>query len=296
MARQALLDAPAPEHVDEAERAVRERGAVAKKKLVKVRLSRSGESALLAALEQRGLERTAGGARVPLAEQLERALSDRGALAISGLAKILAGCSAKEARSAAYAAARAGTAALLKDGKREVLAPLEQALDAAAVGRLEASARDLKNALRALEALLRGRNATKTRPAYGIAKSEAARVGAQLAAASGQRPSLPMTRSSAPPPGPDARARVIAAVRSLVRGGPPLVFVPDVVKALRHELGTPAVHDALRQAAAEGAIELRPESGLDRLSEAERLACLVGPSGRLVSYVRLRSASPGGAR
>jgi hypothetical protein len=66
-----------------------------------------------------------------------------------------------------------------------------------------------------------------------------------------------------------------------------LVFVPDIVDKLS-DYNISVIHSALLFLAENGHIELRPESGLNRLSQEERDKCLVGPSGKLVSYIAIR--------
>src|SRR5690606_15308930 len=115
------VDEIAPAQIEAAEAAVRRAGAVAVKKLLPARLTRRAEADLVEALARRGLERTPRVVRVPLDQQLREVLGARGELTLTGLGKQLAGVTAAEARRAALALARAGEAALVKEGRRERL-------------------------------------------------------------------------------------------------------------------------------------------------------------------------------
>lgn len=66
-----------------------------------------------------------------------------------------------------------------------------------------------------------------------------------------------------------------------------LMNVPGAVGDLRAE-GWPLsrIHSLLLGAARAGIIELQPESGLDRLSDAEMALCPPGPHGTRLSWAR----------
>lgn len=273
------VDEIAPAQIEAAEAAVRRAGAVAVKKLLPARLTRRAEAELVDALARRGLERTPRVVRVPLDQQLREVLAARGELTLTGLGKQLAGVTAAEARRAALALARAGEAALVKEGRRERLLAVDaRTLGPEEIAALRGVAADLKAQLKALEAKLRAGRATKTRPALALLRADVD------AWAAGARAAIDRAASSSKPQ--TDHDALIAAARRLDHDGLGLVFVPELVAALA--VPPARAHELLREAAAAGALELRPESGLDRLSAAERSACLTGPSGQLVSYVRLR--------
>src|SRR5262249_41193384 len=71
-----------------------------------------------------------------------------------------------------------------------------------------------------------------------------------------------------------------------------LVFVPALVRALGRAVVRDPVHDVLRDAAERGLVELRPESGLARLSEEDLAFCMPGPQGSLLSWARPIEAAP----
>jgi hypothetical protein len=271
--------------IDAAEAMVRRDGAVAAKKLVSERLTRRAEAELVDVLVRRGLERTPRVLRLPLEQQLRTALAASGELLLAGLAKQLAGVTSAEARRAALAMVRSGEAVLVKEGRRERLLAVDaRTLDAGEIAELTSVAAGLKAQLEALHAKLRACRATKTRPGLALLRSDVDRWKEQARATiddgHGARPEGLRPRREAR----DYRELLEAATR-LAQDGLGLVFVPDLVGALGDRA---RAHALLRRAAADGAVELRPESGLDRLSAEERSACLTGPSGQLVSYVRLR--------
>jgi hypothetical protein len=72
------------------------------------------------------------------------------------------------------------------------------------------------------------------------------------------------------------------------REGDGLSFVPKVVALVQPELDREGAKMALLEAEAEGLLELRPETGLGRLSEAEQLACPEGSYGTRLSWARRR--------
>lgn len=65
-----------------------------------------------------------------------------------------------------------------------------------------------------------------------------------------------------------------------------LSFVPRIVRALAPEWDLQAAHALLLEACRRGLVELRPESGLGRLSEEELRACPPGPQGTRLSWAR----------
>ena len=66
-----------------------------------------------------------------------------------------------------------------------------------------------------------------------------------------------------------------------------LVRVPDLVREIEGEVALAEVHRALLAADDAGAIELRPESGTEFLSEADARLCPPGPRGTVLSYARV---------
>jgi hypothetical protein len=70
-----------------------------------------------------------------------------------------------------------------------------------------------------------------------------------------------------------------------------LAFVPKVVHALAPDVDRETAKAALLDAASRGLLELRPETGLGRLSEAELLSCPEGAQGMRLSWARCTKES-----
>lgn len=89
---------------------------------------------------------------------------------------------------------------------------------------------------------------------------------------------------------PDRFVNIVEAARKLAdprMGG--LVFVPALVDALR--LPIEEAHTAILAADRNGELELRPESGLGRLTPEEKRKCPHMDDGTLLSWARLTSAA-----
>jgi hypothetical protein len=82
-----------------------------------------------------------------------------------------------------------------------------------------------------------------------------------------------------------AVAEVLAAVDA-ARETSGLSFVPTVVARLAPTVGPEAAKAALLDAAKSGLVELRPEGGLNRLTEEQKRDCPPGPQGSCLSWVR----------
>lgn len=248
--------------VDAVEAAVRRDGAIARSALG---VPKAQAPAAVAALEARGLEATKRHVRVPVREQLAARLADAGLVALRGIEHAVAGATKKEATVAADALVAEGRAVRVVRSKEIVLAQR----DAAALGDAELDALD-----RAIASL-------------GAALKLARKTGASLLAADVAKALAPCT--PAPAAAPPARAPAEVDLASLVerhRESTGLTFVPKIVRALGGASAREAVHDALLRGAREGRYELRPESGMGRLSEEDLGLCIPGPQGSRLSWVR----------
>ena len=81
---------------------------------------------------------------------------------------------------------------------------------------------------------------------------------------------------------------VEAEANRLTRADLGLCFVPDLVVALLQQATLPQVHAALQEAVRIHRIELRPESGVNRLSSVEMDLCPWGLQGTRLSWARCR--------
>jgi hypothetical protein len=80
--------------------------------------------------------------------------------------------------------------------------------------------------------------------------------------------------------------RVLRAIEATRDSRVGLSFVPTVIDRVASDLDRAAAQRVLLEAASRGLVELRPEGGLNRLSDAELLACPEGPQGSRLSWVR----------
>lgn len=80
--------------------------------------------------------------------------------------------------------------------------------------------------------------------------------------------------------------RALATIRRIGKRGHGLAFLPDVVREMG---GSALAHPVLLRLAREERIELRPESGLNRLTPIQRALCPSGPQGSLLSWARTTS-------
>ncbi|MBL8606762.1 MAG: hypothetical protein JNL38_05555 [Myxococcales bacterium] len=244
--------------------AVREAGFVARAKLGALGIAPAHRDAVLAEVARRGLEVDRRGARTPLAAQL-RARVEAGAVPLAQVAKHVAGASAKEAAAAARALCDAGQARLVVRTKALVLvSATEPSVDAEELARLERAMRALGSALslarRKKASLLRDDVLGALGP-FVARRAEPSRAG-----------------------GVDALLGAIDAARDATG----LSFVPAVVRSLGGPPAAARVHAALLEAAKAQRVELRPESGMGRLSPEDLALCLPGPQGSLLSWVRKR--------
>jgi hypothetical protein len=223
-------------------------------------------------LRSEGFEVTAKVVRVPIQRQLAAVLDDGTYVAIKGIRAYVRGATAKEAQLAARALADTGQAHRVMRTSAETLVPASaQVLAGAALtavaSRLAALVKQVQVAAR------RGRD-------VGVLRAD---LEASLAAA------LPQRSASGSRPRPErspALSRVLRAIDVAHDDGLGLSFVPKVAGLLAADLDAATVKRALLEAASCGLVELRPEGGLGRLSDAELQACPDGPQGTRLSWVR----------
>lgn len=243
---------------------VRADGAVTVASLRLGRLAPSAEQALREAVERAGLEHTGKAIRRPLREQLVDALHRAGEIPQGSVARALRGArNAAEVSATVRALVEEGIAALVVHGR---------------VTKLTRRSRDLLSA-EELDAV-----AAKAKRLAELAKATKARKGKP-------RPTLLRAAvaealgASSPPSSEPARLAVQAALFvAPTLGG--LVRVPDVVRTLESLLPREEIVQALEALARSGALELRPEAGLQGLSPEDRARCVPGLDGTPLSYAR----------
>src|SRR5580692_4667141 len=222
---------------------------------------------VLDALRLEGFEVTAKVVRVPIEEQLGAVLRDGGYLAFNTIASHVRGATAAEAKQVATTLTDSGRARKILRTATETLVPVTEDVVAdkgLAIASKRASdlARQLHNA---------------ARKGVGVLRSDIAQALDGV---------LPAPSRSAAPHRPDSSLeldvllRAVDATRDAKVG---LSFVPKVVGLLSADFGHATAQKALLDAASRGLLELRPEGGLGRLSEAERMTCPEGPQGTRLS-------------
>lgn len=238
---------------------VERHGAIAKTEVAK-RSARSQVLEVFDALTGAGLEVSGRFVRRPLEAQLEEAVARRGPLPLRGLEKLVAGATGRECTAAATSLVERGRLRLVVRGKDLLLARADApVLDARARERLAAAAADLT-------ALLRLASKKKA----SVLRSD---IDALLA------PVLPRPAEKSAP-------HDVSALVDAHREPSGLTSVPKLVRLLGGASAREAVHAELLRGARAGLFELRPESGMGRLSAEDMALCIPGPQGSRLSWVR----------
>lgn len=248
-------------------------GAIARSAVARMQKG-DGQLALFDALSDAGLEIGARFVRTPLEAQLEALLRDPraagkdGLIDLRGLEKRLEGASSREARDTANALVERGRAKLVVREKQAFLARADaRTLDPRTLERLGQAAEALVKATRF---------ATKRR--------------ASLLAGDVERLLSPFVTSTSRANGTrSAPASSLQDVEALVdkhRELSGLTSVPKLVRLLGGASARGTLHAALLEGARAGRFELRPESGMGRLSAEDAALCIPGPQGSRLSWVR----------
>jgi hypothetical protein len=226
---------------------------------------------VLEVLRRRGYEVTAKVVRVPVAEQLEVALREGSYLAMKALGTYVRGATAVEARKAALSLAEAGRAHLALRTDSETLVPATT--DIVVDKELEAATKRVADLGKVLQKAARKKNGA------GVLRADVREALDSVLTHRSRNGSRRMEPGSELP----CVLRAVDSARDVAVG---LSFVPKVVALLAPELAPEAAKKALLEAASQGLLELRPEGGLGRLSDAEREACPRGPQGTHLSWAR----------
>lgn len=222
-----------------------------------------------------GVERTTKGVRRSLAAQLEAALATRGSLPVAGLAKAAAGGTPAEVKVATQRLLQDGRAALVVRGKAEVLMPVSEAL--LSRERLVALDRAVLSMAGQCKKALAAKGGPRTLLATDVQELFLDLVvGKQGGARTPTNTSPSLTEP-----------RLLDLIKKHTQPTMGLAFVCDVVRALLPTVPLGAIHESLLAAARARRIELRPESGVGRLSELESWLCPPGPLDTRLSWVRL---------
>ena len=232
---------------------------------------------------QEGFEVTKTLVRQPLRVQLRAALQYGALIPVKALASHVRGATATELKRLTETAVGEGLARLVLRGTAEVLAGAEvSVLSGAEVEALRIRVVGLGKALekvtrrQGLSLLATDATAplSEALTALGERSPGAARSAAPLPAAPPQQPS------------DDAMRTLLEAVDSTRDVSTGLSFVPAVVGRLAPGLSASAAVRLLLTAAERELLELRPEGGIGRLSEAELSVCPPGPHDTRLSWAR----------
>jgi len=230
---------------------------------------------LVESLRRRGYEVGPKFVRVPIAAQLEEALREGNFIALKTLGVHVRGAAAAEAREAALLLVEKGQAHLVLRTHSETLVPART--DIVSGKALTAAAARATDLAKYLQKAARKKGTS-------VLRSDVREL------LEGALHDLQHGRARAVDPGLKV-PRILRAVEKARDATLGLSFVPKVVALLADELDRDAAKAALLEAASRGLLELRPEGGLGRLSEAERLACPEGPQGTRLSWARLTEES-----
>jgi hypothetical protein len=221
-------------------------------------------------LTQRGLEVTTKFVRRPIRAQLLTLLASGAVLPLAGtaLARHVSGAGGPEAAKAALALVQSKEAHAVMRARGLFLVGLS-----ANVVPLQT----LSPSIKALDATLK------------LAKKAA---GKKVSLLRDDFDALlaPMCEAAKPSPektSPPSRRSVVEVAQALVDASVGLAFVPAVVRELATGSSLQEAHTALLEAANAGRIELRPESGLGRLREEDRVLCIPALDGTPLSWLRI---------
>jgi hypothetical protein len=255
---------------------------------------------LFASLAARGLEVSAKHVRVPVVSQLAGHLAGGTALTMRSLERAVRGATKRDVADAAAALVEAKEARWVARAKEVAL------VDAGAAVLDERSYRQLEEALAQL--LVSIRTARSKRASLLRADVEQALLASEAPharqraepnaddapharqraepneAGPDQRPAASLAASG--PSAADLTANDVTAIIAAHRERSGLTFVPKIVRVLGGPEACQAVHAELLRGARAGVFELRPESGMGRLSAEDAAFCIPGPQGSTLSWVR----------
>jgi hypothetical protein len=286
-ARRETQVAPGSTRVPSLVATLRERGSLSAKELGALGVPPTQRPETVALLVAEGFEASAGGARVPLAEQLAKLVADRELVPLDPrkLLPLVRGAKASELAGATKKLVAAGGALVVVRGKKQAYLARSTAPTLAPdrLGEVAAEAQ-------ALVALCKLALAHKPARAslWGADVAEAVgslRALASKAAASPAR-AAPLPAPPATPPAL-ALTEAFAALRGALRASVGLAFVPEAVSALERHASRAEVHEALLALHASGAVELRGEAGVGRFTADELDRCPPGPQGLRLVWARL---------
>jgi hypothetical protein len=230
---------------------------------------------LVDALRRRGYEVGTKFVRVPIVDQIEQALGEGGFIALKTVGAHVRGATSTEARKAALLLVERQRAHLVLRTTSETLVPSSAGV---------VSGKDLAAAAARASELAKYLQKAARKKGTSVLRSDVRELLERTLEVRPNGSSWKADSTSALP-------RVLHAVDEARDATLGLSFVPKVVALLAPDLDRDGAKVALLDAASRGLLELRPEGGLGRLSEAETLSCPEGPQGTRLSWARRAKAS-----
>ncbi len=266
--------------VQRARRTLEERGAITSSKLGKAGIRTS----VIERLIGEGYEKTKTGVRVKPELQGQQLARSGHAVAVGDLRKRLGGVSATEAKKIAQQLARSGAMHLVYRGKVPTLVPpSERVLEREALMALADQVKQLGDWLKRPRSDRAGASILLSDAQQALAElTSVCASQATTPAPAAPRPALPLGTPSLS----QALRGAVMAERDEDSG---LASVPMVSRRLRPQASSEDVRAALLEAHEAGEVELRPEGGLGRLSDADAALCPRGANDLPLSWVRLRA-------
>lgn len=250
--------------------AVRERGAISTAELTKLGVPKAQHEAAAARLRAEGFETNSKGVRLPVREQLRRRLTERSQLPLKGLEKLIRGCTTKEVGSIVDEFVQNRTAIrILRTSAEWIVAADTDVL----------SSDEIKCLLELLgNWAARVKKFKAKRKAVTLWRNDVRGLIDEL---------LPLrhrARSGAPSEQSHDLQELLRLIRDDLDPLVGLTFVPSVVE--KSQMPIEKAQTLLLDLAYGGDIELRPDSGAARFSEAEMRAAPAGPDGSRLFWVR----------
>jgi hypothetical protein len=241
--------------------------------------TKSARATLVSRLSAQGFEVTGTTVRRPLNAQLTAALTHGAFIPLKSVASHVVGSTTAEAKRAVLSLVASGAAKLVLRGTEEVVVPA----DAPVLSRDELA--------RFAEVAKVVAKAAKSKSGASLLRSDVAEALGRVlrdAPSAGKHTSNPNLTSARAKNGGRSTlvGRLLAAVDATRDPRTGLSFVPTIVARLRPVLDAQAAAAILVAVAREGLLELRPEGGINRLSEEELSMCPPGPQGTRLSWAR----------
>ncbi len=252
-------------------KAVRERGALSNAQLSKLGVPKAQYEDAIVLLCNEGFENTGKGVRLPIRQQLLRRLEERSQLPIKGLEKLVIGCTAKEVLSAVDEFVKGGLAHRILRTKAEWI--VTAGTDVLSVDEVSSLSRLVAEwAMRTKKVV-----AAKKTPITFWRNDIKALIEELTVMKNGPRRGADFDER-------DSR-KLVEMISDHIDPSVGLAFVPTVIE--KSQLALERAHCLLLDLARGGKIELRPDSGTVRFTQAELQTAPAGPDGSRLLWARI---------